>query len=201
MRRTARRRWSPKSEHDGIVADQHGCNLMKQRLPILAAMVLLATGCKIVPPDTFPRSPEPTGSSEMEILGPPPRREPTPEDLRRPPHFETPAHARRQGKPEYPLEGLSTSQECMARILYHIEVDGSATLVRLEWDPAPGDGFLKLFEDSIREAITGWEFSPSHRLVPTEQPDGSIEPKAVPIKSADRVIIRFSVIEGRGVVE
>jgi hypothetical protein len=92
-------------------------------------------------------------------------------------------------------------QSGTARILYHIEVDGSATLVRLEWDPAPDNDYIKLFEGSIQTAMAGWEFAPAHRIMTTEHPDGSIDSKAVPIKSADRVIIRFQVIDGKGVVE
>jgi hypothetical protein len=174
---------------------------MKQRLPILMAAMFLLAGCNTVSPDTVPKPPEPTGSSEMEILGPPPRREPTPADLDRGYPTDLQAFARRQEKPSYPMEALPFVQSGTARILYHIEVDGSATLVRLEWDPGPDDDYLKLFEDSIQTAMAGWEFAPAHRIMTTEHPDGSIDSNAVPIKSADRVIIRFQVIDGKGVVE
>ncbi|MBD3868493.1 MAG: hypothetical protein IFK94_10255 [Acidobacteria bacterium] len=49
--------------------------------------------------------------------------------------------------------------------------------------------------------LAGWEFSPAHRIITTEHPDGLIDSKAIPIKSADRVIIRFHVVDGKGVVE
>ena len=137
----------------------------------------------------------------MELLGPPERRERTPVDLDQIYPIDIQPFPRRQEKPQYPATGLPTSEACTARILFHVEVDGSVTPVRLEWEHPPDADFLKLFESSIRDAMAGWEYSPAHRIITTEQPDGSIEPKAIPIKAADRVIIRFRVVDGLGVVE
>ena len=137
----------------------------------------------------------------MELLGPPERRERTPADLGLTRPIDIQATPRRQGKPDYPRQALPSEQACAARILYHVEEDGSATLVRLEWDQAPDTSYLKLFEGTIRDAIAGWEFSPAHRLTIYENQDGVMESKAIPIKYADRVIIRFRVVDGRGVVE
>ena len=189
MRRTARKRWSLKPED------------VNKLIPILLAALLLPSGCRNRLPQTTPHTPQTAGTSEMELLGPPPRREPTPEDLDINHPMDIKAVPRRQGKPAYPPAGLPTEQACIARVLYHVEPDGSATLVHLEWDVPPGDAFTKLFEASIRDAIAGWEFSPAHRIITTEFPDGSRDSEAIPIKYADRAVIRFRVLEGRGVVE
>jgi hypothetical protein len=172
-----------------------------QNLLLVVLLGVLLCGCRGNAVRTTPRPSGSTGTAEMEILGPPPRREPTVEDLEKGYPTDLQAFARRQAKPDYPPEAVDGAQECTARILFHVEVDGTVTLVRLEWDPEPDSGFLQLFEDSIRNAMAGWEYSPAHRIITTEKPDGSIDSKAIPIKSADRVIIRFRIVDGKGVVE
>ena len=193
MRKTARRQWS-------LTADHMVAYRIQLRL-FLIPLVLLLCGCQGRTVRTTPQPPEQTGTAEMELLGPPERRDPTPADLDLTRPMDIQAIPRRQGKPDYPPQALPTGQACAARILYHVEVDGSATLVRLEWDKAPDTSYLKLFEDSIRDAMAGWEFSPAHRLMIHEDQNGVLGSKAIPIKYADRVIIRFSVLDGKGIVE
>ena len=144
---------------------------------------------------------EPIGTSDLEVLPPSPR-EPLPEGYKpklRPP--ESPPETLDQPLPEYPESALPDEVGCVARLLYHILKDGSATLVRLEWDEPPPPEHQGSFEDSIREAMLGWRFIPAKKWVPTKMEDGSTTtvPQAIP--KAERAIVRFRMEDGRGVVE
>ncbi len=90
---------------------------------------------------------------------------------------------------------------CTARILYHVEVSGQATLIRLEWDVAPPPGHLEAFEDSITDAVDGWEFTAAFRIIREARDDGSIEPRIQPIPQAQHALVRFRVEDGKAVVE
>jgi len=144
---------------------------------------------------------QPMGSSELEILPPPPY-EPLPEGVRptlRPP--ETPPKVQDRMPPSYPDSALSEEIACAAKLLYHIQKDGSVTLVRLEWDEPPPSRFEESFEEEIRTAMLAWRFIPAKKLVPTTLEDGSIDLVPHPIPKAERAIVRFRVQEGRGIVE
>ena len=143
----------------------------------------------------------PTGASDLQVLPPPPR-QPLPEGYKPrlgPP--EIPPEVQEQALPGYPESALPDEVACVARLLYHILRDGSVKLVRLEWDEPPPAGHRGSFEESIRKAILGWRFIPAIKWVPTRMEDGSTKtvPQAIP--KAERAIVRFSVEEGRGVVE
>ncbi len=139
------------------------------------------------------------GTADLEHLPPP-----TPEPLRKdqkPAPLVLPPHPVTQSLPQYPQGVVEAEVSCSARLLYHVERDGSATLVRLEWEAAPPDEHLKAFEAAIRTATATWEFVPARKVVPVAQPDGSIEPEMQPVAEARRAIIRFRVEGGKGVVE
>jgi hypothetical protein len=78
-----------------------------------------------------------------------------------------------QAPPSYPASALDDLVDCTARILYHIQTDGSAELVRLQWEPPPPSVHLEVFEAAIHEAIAGWAFVPGQQLAPWERPDGA----------------------------
>ena len=90
---------------------------------------------------------------------------------------------------------------CSARVLYHIETSGSATLVRLEWDAPPPEQHREAFELAIQEAMAEWEFQPAMRVRGKKLPDGSTVPETRLVPKASYAVIRFRVVEGRGVVE
>ncbi len=174
---------------------------MQVLVSCIVAIALALTGCagrRTSPDDASqPRF----GTADLEILPPPPS-QPPPEGYEpkvRPP--ESAPVVRRQGLPRYPESALQSEVTCTARLLYHIQTDGSATLVLLEWDVPPPDEHLKAFEKAIKEAVGGWEFTPARRYVSTKMPDTSIRlvPKTIP--KAGRALIRFRVEKGRAVVE
>ena len=143
----------------------------------------------------------PTGTSNLEILPPPPR-QPLPEGYK-PKHrpHEIPPEVQDQALAGYPESAVADEVACTARLLYHILRDGSVTLVRLEWDEPPPPEHQASFEEKIREAILSWRFIPAKKWVPTRFEDGSITPVPQPIPIAERAIVRFRVEEGQGVVE
>jgi hypothetical protein len=139
------------------------------------------------------------GTSDIEHLSPA-APESRPEGEKRPPLI-YPPEPLQQEAPEYPREALDSEVSCAARLLYHVESDGSASLVRLEWEKAPPEKFLATFDAAIRAAVAAWEFEPAQRVEPEKLPNGAIEPKMTPVPSAHRALIRFRVVDGRGVVE
>ena len=163
----------------------------------LLVLVMASTACA----GTKTPGVQPMGTSDLEILPPPPR-QPLPVGYKpkfRPP--ETPPEVRERVLPTYPESAIATEIDCTARLLYHILRDGSVTLVRLEWDVPPPRQHRAEFEETIREAILEWRFIPGKKWVPTKLEDGSTRtiPQAIP--KAERAIVRFHVVEGQGVVE
>ncbi len=106
----------------------------------------------------------------------------------------------RQPLPEYPPEAVPLEIACTAYLLYHTEVDGSASFVRVDWTVLPPDDFVASFEDAIARAVESWEFEPAFKMVPAEMDNGSIEPVRKTIRFAARAIIRFMVVDGVGIV-
>jgi len=106
-----------------------------------------------------------------------------------------------QNLPIYPESALEAAVACVARILYHVETSGQATLVRLEWKEPPPTEYLIMFEEAIRTAISQWAFHPAIRIVPERQDDDSIEAVQTPVPKALHALIRFRVENGKAVVE
>jgi hypothetical protein len=106
-----------------------------------------------------------------------------------------------QGLPVYPDSAIADGVACTARFLYHIETDGSATVVRLEWDLAPPPHHVETFESAIRDAVATWRFVPAFQLVYKETSDGKKGFEKPLIPKAGRALIRFRVEDGRGIVE
>lgn len=138
-----------------------------------------ATDMVILPPDGL----EPTVRTEAEL--PPPQAAPT---------------TLEQALPEYPQAALTDEVACSAEVLYHIETDGGARLVRLEWEIAPPDEHRAVFETAIRDAIAGWRFVPAKRIRRDFDADGKLHWEEQPIPKAKRALIDFRVVEGRGTV-
>ena len=143
----------------------------------------------------------PVGTSDLEVLPPPPR-QPTPEGYTpklRPP--ETAPEVQERNLPLYPEAALDDQIACVVRLLYHIQPDGSVNLVRLEWDDHPPPDHEAAFEASIRDAISHWRYTPGKKWVPTKMEDGSTTtvPQAIP--KSERAIVRFRVKNGQGIVE
>jgi outer membrane biosynthesis protein TonB len=105
-----------------------------------------------------------------------------------------------QELPTYPPEALPSEIACTAYLLYHTEMDGTATFVRVDWIEPPPDDFLAAFESAVERAVQSWEFEPAFKIVPTEMDDGAIEPVIKKIRFASRARIRFMVVDGVGVV-
>lgn len=103
--------------------------------------------------------------------------------------------------PSYPEAALPSEVACSAKLLYHIQTDGSAWLVRLEWAVPPPQDHRDSFEEALSEAVAEWRFTPARELAPKKMPDGSIEPEPRPIPTAVNAIIRFRMEEGKPVVE
>jgi hypothetical protein len=143
----------------------------------------------------------PVGTADFEVLPPPPY-EPAPDAPRpkpRPP--ETPPETMEQPPPTYPDSALADGIACSAKLLYHILEDGSASLVRLEWETPPPPEHESAFVEQIRTAMLDWEFIPATKWVRKEREDGTIRlsPQAIP--KAERAIVRFRVEGGHGIVE
>lgn len=168
------------------------------RAAAIAALAIVALACAArVEPQQDASAPR-VGTSDLENV-PPPETEPEPEAKRRP--FEIPAEIISQELPVYPQEAVSMEVACVARILYHIETTGSATLIRLEWEAPPPDQHREAFETSIEEALSRWEFKPAMKIRGKKLPDGSTVADQRLIPKASYAIIRFRVEDGRGIVE
>lgn len=155
---------------------------------------LILSGCAHRPPPGD--SPDRSGATEIEDFQPESRE---PDD--RPPPLVIPPQALERPLPAYPETALADHVACTARVLFHVEPDGSVRLVRLEWDIPPPDEHVEAFESVIREVIPRWDYVPATRIEPRERPDGSIESKFRKIPKAQHSRIRFRVERGRGVVE
>jgi len=167
------------------------------RIFVAIAVLVAASGCaqrmrESVTPDSS------VGRSQIEPLAP------TASDFRpgqkRAPRI-IPPQVLAQHLPQYPSSALGDGVTCVARILYHIEVSGQATLVRLEWDIAPPADHLEAFEKSIVDAVALWAFHAAYRIIPETRDDGSIEPRNQSIPQAQHALVRFRVEDGKPVVE
>jgi len=118
-----------------------------------------------------------------------------------PPRLVIPPSALKRPLPEYPEPALDEEIACTARLLYHVEASGAVKLVRLEWDVPPPPHHLAAFEASISEAISHWDYTPAVRIGVMKQPDGSVKSTYTTIPKAQHSLIRFRVVEGRGVVD
>ena len=136
------------------------------------------------------------GASSIEDFQPPPT--PTPD--RRPPLILPPQVLRRE-LPRYPESALAERVACVARILYHVDTAGRATLVRLEWVEPPPAEHVRAFEEALRTALSDWRFEPAVRVVPEKRSDGSIEPLQTPVPAAQHAFVRFRVENGQAIVE
>jgi len=166
----------------------------------LLAAALLLEGCRRKPVQATPPPPE-RGTSELEIL--PAEQVPRATDPERKKVLapESAPGTVRQDLPGYPETALGDAVECTATVLYHIETDGSARLVRLEWELEPPAEHVAAFEDAIRTAVGSWLFEPAKRYRFKEVADGSFRYDEQVIPKAARAIVRFRVVAGRGVVE
>jgi hypothetical protein len=144
---------------------------------------------------------QPTGTSDLEVLPPPPY-EPPPEGarLKRGP-LVLPYEVEDRSSPGYPEAALADEIACSARLLYHILRDGSAKLVRLEWEAPPPPEYETAFEEEILQAMASWRYTPARKMVPVKHEDGSTELVLEPVPKAERAIVRFRVEQGRGIVE
>ncbi len=106
-----------------------------------------------------------------------------------------------QHLPQYPGSALEDAVACTARILYHVEVSGTATLIRVGWDVAPPPVHLDAFEKSLADAVARWAFNAAYRIIPETRDDGSIETRHQPIPQAHHALVRFRVEDGQAVVE
>ena len=142
-----------------------------------------------------------TGTAELEIL---PAVEPQSSyqtDAQKRPPPETAPQTLSQSLPTYPPSALEHGVACSARLLYHIQTDGSATLVRLAWDSSPPQEHLEAFESAIRAAVATWEFKPAMQLRLKTLADGSARFDKRVIPKAGHAIIRFRVDEGKAVID
>lgn len=167
---------------------------------IILIVALVTLGCAVkkdaVDPETIPQL---SGQTELQtvqrVYNPPAGElavEPPP-----PEHPPIPVH---QPLPEYPPEAVPLEIACTAYLLYHTEMDGSASFVRIDWTLPPPDGHIASFEAAIERAVEEWEFDPAFKIIPTEMDDGAIEPVRKTIRFAGRAIIRFMVVDGVGIV-
>ena len=140
-----------------------------------------------------------TGAAEIELLPPPTRTAP---EGQRPPHRpEVGPIEIRQDLPVYPPSALEDGIACTARLLYHIETGGNASLVRLQWDDPPPPEHTNAFAASIESAMATWEFEPARRWILRTQPDGTEKREMQVIPKSGRALIRFRVDNGRPVVD
>jgi len=140
------------------------------------------------------------GRTDLEVLPP----EPPPPALRdqskRPPPEAAP-ETLSQALPAYPVSALEDGVSCTARLLYHIQTDGSAELVSLEWELAPPGEHREAFEPAILAAVGTWEFAPAYQLRLRIQPDESAHFEKRPIPKAAHALVRFQVEDGQPVVQ
>jgi hypothetical protein len=162
----------------------------------LAAILLFGCACRHRRDLSEPR----VGATELELL--PAIEHPVSEGYEPArSRISTPPVTLRQELPSYPEAAIADEIRCEARLLYHIETDGTARLVRLEWDLPPPDERRDAFESAIRNAVAGWEFVPSQRWTPVETEDGSTRRRPKPIPKAGRALVRFRVVDGTPIVE
>lgn len=166
----------------------------------LATVIGLA-GCAHRHLEVDQEPPQGLGTTEIEILPPPEPETAPPRDVRKRPPPEAAPQTISQALPTYPARALEDRVACAAQLLYHIQTDGSATLVRLNWDPAPPPGHEEAFESAIRDAVATWEFVPAYQLRFKELPDGSPSFEKRLIPKARRAVIRFRVEAGQPIVE
>ena len=140
-----------------------------------------------------------TGAAEIELLPPPVRI--APQGHEPPFRPELGPIELRQDLPAYPLSALGDAVACTARLLYHIETDGSASLVRLEWDEPPPPEHTDAFVSAIDAAMARWEFEPGRRWIKRTQPDGTSKREMQLIPKSGRALIRFRVDDGKPVVD
>jgi hypothetical protein len=174
--------------------------MMQRPASVLLIFALAALGCaakKDVADSVSNR--RLTGSSELQtvqrVYNPPADELAT--EAPPPEHPPIPVH---QPLPEYPPEAVASEIACTAYLLYHTEMDGSASFVRVDWTVPPPDDHIASFEAAIERAVESWEFEPAFKLVPTEMDDGAIEPVRKTIRFAGRAIVRFLVVDGVGIV-
>ena len=167
------------------------------RLGLLCVSVIVTATMGCATQRSAKAGPPPSvGTSQIDHFQPPPSgstRVGTPSPIIIPPG---PLH---QILPKYPESALSEAVACVARILYHVEISGQATLVRLEWDDPPPAEYVTEFEEAIRTAISQWSFIPAVRIVSKTQDDGSIV--RTPVPKAQHALIRFRVEDGKAIVE
>ncbi|ANM30377.1 hypothetical protein ABI59_13555 [Acidobacteria bacterium Mor1] len=107
----------------------------------------------------------------------------------------------RQELPEYPAAALADQVDCTAELLFHILTDGTAKVVRLEWNPAPPEQHKEAFEQAIHTAVADWEFVPGFRWIRRTDDDGQVRVEKQDIPKGRTVRIRFRVEGGKAVVE
>ncbi len=107
----------------------------------------------------------------------------------------------RQELPAYPTTALADQVDCTAELLFHILTDGTAKVVRLNWNPAPPEEHREAFDQAIRTAVAGWEFVPAFRWIRRTDDDGQVRVEKQDIPKGRNVRIRFRVEGGKAVVE
>ena len=161
------------------------------------ALLVTAVGCVAHKPPSQ-QAPASVGTSQMDHFAPPTSS--SPRIGKRPP-LVIPPRPTVQSLPIYPKTALDDAVACVARILYHVEMSGEATLVRLEWDEPPPVEHLVDFEEAIGAAVAEWKFHAAFRIIPETQDDGSIEPVQKLLPKALHALIRFRVENGAPIVE
>ena len=139
------------------------------------------------------------GTSQIDHFQNPPPGSSTSREKR--PPLVIPPTPHNQELPDYPNSAVDEGVACVARVLYHVETTGQATLVRLEWDQPPPSKYLGEFEQAIEAAVLKWSYAPAVEIVGEKQDDGSVELVRTPVPSAQRAFIRFRVENGKAVVE
>lgn len=167
---------------------------------LIVVLALAAGACRRQPPATEV-VPSLAGSADLELLPAPEPPPPRPAERPRPARPEIAITTLSQELPEYPAAALEDRVTCTARLLYHIQTDGSADLIRLEWDAAPPEQHVAAFEASIDRTVETWKFVPAIRLIPRQASDGGQTYESKVIPKAGRALIRFRVEEGKPVVE
>lgn len=204
MALTRRTRARSGRRHEDRTAPASGSSSIRHVAGVAPIVLSLAmAGCAARGPDPVRDTPaRPRGTTELErIPSPPPAAAPSgPGPLtRRPPPLALPETIH-QPPPGYPESAVGDRVACRASILYHVQTDGSARLVRLEWEAAPPESYRGAFESAIRAAVETWRFEPAYQLVFTERPEGPVyEKRRVPHAAGAR--LRFRVEDGKPVVD
>jgi len=170
---------------------------MRKRLICALALAAASMGCAAQRASEQSASSS-VGTSQIDHFQPPPSGS---QRVGAPPPMVMPPMPITQALPIYPESALEAAVACEARILYHVDTSGKATLVRLEWKEPPPTDQLTIFEEAIRTAVSEWTFHPAFRIVPKTQDDGSIEPVQTPLPKASHAFIRFRVEDGQAIVE